>query len=60
MVPRNRPKPYRIVISLPKLAVVMARPPTARPMQSTHAKAGDSSPDRQHQTVCQHSRDTHS
>ncbi len=44
MVPRKSPKPYNMVISLPKLAAVMTRPLTARPIQRTHAKAGDNSP----------------
>ena len=44
MVPRKSPKPYKMVISLPKLAVVITRPLTARPMQRAQATTGDSSP----------------
>ena len=44
MVPRNSPKAYNTVISLPKLAAVMTRPLAARPIQRAHATAGDSSP----------------
>lgn len=44
MVPRNSPNAYSMVISRPKLAAVMTKPPAARPMHRTHARKGDSSP----------------